>query len=116
MVFGQLGPGQDKWAPIHLGSGQMGTRTNGSQTNGSGLGLGQRNNCPGPICTGTICPRIVAHNPQQSGALLRNALLRTILRKTLRTPLPHDCNDLPTSTEPFKTSGNREGKFLEALF
>ena len=33
----------------------MDTRTNGSRTNGSGLGLGQGNNCPGPIC-----PRIIA--------------------------------------------------------
>ena len=28
----------------------MGTSTNGSRTKESGLGLGQRNNCPGPIC------------------------------------------------------------------
>ena len=33
-------------------TGKMGTKTNGSRTNGSGLG--QRNNCPGPIC-----PRII---------------------------------------------------------
>ena len=45
MVFEQLGPGQDKWAPAQMGSGKMGTRTNRS-------GLGQGNNCPGPICPG----------------------------------------------------------------
>ena len=35
-------------------TGQMDTRTNGSRTNGLGLGLGQGNNCPGPIY-----PRII---------------------------------------------------------
>ena len=44
-----MGLGQEKRAPGQVGSGQMGTRTNGS-----GLELGQGNNCPGPIC-----PRIV---------------------------------------------------------
>ena len=38
---------------------KMGTRTdgyriNGSRTNGSGLGLGQGNNCPEPICSRII--------------------------------------------------------------
>ena len=50
MVFEQLGPGQDKWAPAQMDSEKTGTRTNGSRTNRSGLGQG--NNCPGPICPG----------------------------------------------------------------
>ena len=30
MVFEQLGPGQDKWAPAQMGSAKMGARTNRS--------------------------------------------------------------------------------------